>query len=87
MDICLDYLVIEGTRRYNMKCPHCQVGNAQRVDMDTKAADSALGDILLDCDMSYQTQKKHILGNIFKEPIKDILIRNLSDAQTEIVYG
>ena len=55
--------------------------------MDTKAADNALGDVLLDCDMSYQTQKKHILGNIFKEPIKDILIRNLSDAQTEVVYG
>ena len=87
MDICLDYLVVEGTRRCNMKCPHCLRGNAQGADMDTKAADNALGDVLLDCDMSYQTQKKHILGNIFKEPIKDILIRNLSDAQTEVVYG
>ena len=66
MDIRLDYLVIEGTRRYNMKCPHCQVGNAQRVDMDTKAADSALGDVLLDCDMSYQTQKKTYLGKYFQ---------------------
>lgn len=240
MDICLDYLVIEGTRKCNMKCPHCLRGNSQRIDMDTKVADivtrqlssiycitftggepslntkiirefqygvmfndcsvnrfwvttnarfykedfadaltdlysicdekdeccltisgdqyhfcqsrkavdkyskldffsnermrmlrddaiinegyakknqfgvrklipnrriteynqcddtllisdmiyiNALGDVLLDCDMSYQTQKKHILGNIFKEPIKDILIRNLSDAQTEVVYG
>lgn len=240
MDICLDYLVVEGTRKCNMKCPHCLRGNAQRVDMDTRVADivtrqlssiycitftggepslntkiirefqygfmfndcsvnrfwvttnarfykedfvdaltdlysicderdeccltisgdqyhfcqsrkavdkyseldffsdermrmlrddaiinegyakknqfgvrelipnrriteynqcddtllisdmiyiNALGDVLLDCDMSYQTQKKHTLGNIFKEPIKDILIRNLSDAQTEVVYG
>ena len=66
MDICLDYLVIEGTRRYNTKCPHCQLGNAQRVDMDTKAADNALGDVLLDCDMSYQTQKKTYLGKYFQ---------------------
>lgn len=240
MDICLDYLVVEGTRKCNMKCPHCLRGNSQRVDMDTRVADiitrqlssiycitftggepslntkiirefqyvfmfndcsvnrfwvttnarfykedfadaltdlysicderdeccltisgdqyhfcqsrkavdkyseleffsdermrmlrddaiinegyakknqfgvrklipnrriteynqcddtllisdmiyiNALGDVLLDCDMSYQTQKKHTLGNIFKEPIKDILIRNLSDAQTEVIYG
>lgn len=48
---------------------------------------NALGDVLLDCDMSYQTQKKHVLGNVLKESLKDILIRNLADSKTEVVYG
>lgn len=38
MGIYLSYLVIEGTRRCNMKCPHCLRGNAQRVDMDNEVA-------------------------------------------------
>ena len=38
MDINLSYLIVEGTRRCNMKCPHCLRGAAQRVDMDTRIA-------------------------------------------------
>ena len=38
---------------------------------------NALGDILLSSDLSYQSQKKYVLGNILKEPLKEILIRNL----------
>ena len=48
---------------------------------------NALGDVLLDCDMSYQTQKKHVLGNVLNESLKDILIRNLADSEMEVVYG
>ena len=48
---------------------------------------NALGDVLLDCDMSYQTQKKHVLGNVLNESLKDILIRNLDDSEMEVVYG
>ena len=48
---------------------------------------NALGDVLLDCDMSYQTQKKHVLGNVLQESLKDILIRNLADSKMEVVYG
>lgn len=48
---------------------------------------NALGDVLLDCDMSYQTQKKHVLGNVLNESLEDILIRNLADSEMEVVYG
>lgn len=40
---------------------------------------NALGDVLLACDLSYQSQKKYVLGNILKEPLKTILIRNLDE--------
>lgn len=33
MELCLESLVVEITRRCNMKCPHCLRGNAQRVDI------------------------------------------------------
>lgn len=39
MGIKLGCLVIEGTRKCNMKCAHCMRGNAQRVNMDNSAAD------------------------------------------------
>lgn len=42
---------------------------------------NALGDVLLACDLSYQSQKKHILGNVLKEPLLDILMKNLSVTQ------
>lgn len=39
MGIKLGYLVIEGTRKCNMKCAHCLRGNAQRVNMENSVAD------------------------------------------------
>lgn len=39
MGIKLGYLIIEGTRKCNMKCAHCLRGNAQRVNMDNSVAD------------------------------------------------
>lgn len=60
---------------------------ADQLFIDDTIYINALGDVLLDCDMSYQTQKKHVLGNVLKESLKDILIRNLADSKTEVVYG
>ena len=38
---------------------------------------NAVGDVLLSCDLSYLHQKKHSLGNVLREPLQDILLRNL----------
>lgn len=40
---------------------------------------NAKGDVLLNCDLSYQKQKKYVIGNVLKESLKDILIRNLDE--------
>jgi hypothetical protein len=34
---------------------------------------NANGDVLNDCDMSYQTQDENILGNIFEDNYFDII--------------
>jgi len=39
---------------------------------------NAKGDVLLSCDLSYESQKKHSIGNVLAEPIEEILIRNLA---------
>lgn len=39
---------------------------------------NAKGDVLLGCDLSYISQKRHILGNVLEEPLHDILMRSLS---------
>lgn len=36
------------------------------------------GDVLLSCDLSYISQKRHIIGNVLKEPLQNILMRSLS---------
>ena len=40
---------------------------------------NAKGDVLLNCDLSYQKQKKYVIGNVLKESLNDILIRNLDE--------
>ncbi len=44
---------------------------------------NAKGDVLLECDLSYQSQKKYTIGNILEESLKDILMRNLEDSVME----
>ena len=41
----LDYLVLETTRRCNMKCAHCLRGPAQNKDMPYEVIDNALKDV------------------------------------------
>ena len=48
---------------------------------------NALGDVLLNCDLSYRSQKKSTIGNIFNESLKDIFVRNLADTRMEEIYG
>lgn len=38
---------------------------------------NAKGDVILCCDLSYISQKKHSLGNVLQEPLEQILMRNL----------
>ena len=38
---------------------------------------NAKGDVLLGCDLSYKSQKKHAVGNVLAEPLADILRRQL----------
>ena len=41
---------------------------------------NAKGDVLLCCDLSYIHQKKHIIGNILREPLEAILMRKMDIA-------
>ena len=43
--ISLEFLAIETTRRCNMACSHCYVGEAQDVDLDTGAIDALLNQV------------------------------------------
>lgn len=45
MDISLDNLVFETTRRCNMHCPHCLRGDAQNRDITEAVIDAALSEI------------------------------------------
>jgi len=45
MDIYVDNLVLEITRRCNMKCRHCMRGPARRLDMDKQVINRILGQI------------------------------------------
>lgn len=38
---------------------------------------NAKGDVLLDCDLSYASQRKHTIGNVLTEPLEQILRRRL----------
>jgi len=38
---------------------------------------NAKGDVLLCCDLSYKSQKKHVIGNVMTEPLETIIRRNL----------
>lgn len=38
---------------------------------------NAKGDVLLCCDLSYAHQKKHIIGNVLRKPLADILMRKI----------
>jgi len=40
---------------------------------------NAKGDVLLCCDLSYNRQRYHAIGNILKESFENILIRNLCE--------
>jgi hypothetical protein len=37
------------------------------------------GDVLTNCDLSYESQIKYKLGNVLKEPLKDIILRNCKE--------
>jgi len=38
---------------------------------------NAKGDVLLCCDLSYESQKKHAIGNVLVDSLDDILLRRL----------
>jgi len=38
---------------------------------------NALGNVLLDCDLSYARQKEYSIGNVLQEPLAEILMRQL----------
>jgi MoaA/NifB/PqqE/SkfB family radical SAM enzyme len=46
------------------------------ITLDNLIYVNAQGDILLDCDMSYKTQKKYILGNVLDKSLAQIIIEN-----------
>ena len=45
---------------------------------------NAKGDVLLSCDLSYISQKRHIIGNVLNEPLHDILMRSLSKVKQQV---
>lgn len=43
--------------------------------VDSQIYINALGDVLLHCDLSYESQKKHVIGNVLREPLDEIILR------------
>lgn len=45
---------------------------------------NAKGDVLFECDLSYNRQKRHAMGNVLRESFKDILLRNLRESKQKV---
>lgn len=85
-----DDLLFEGNAKKNQMCSR-KVEIDHEIadyDMDTESnflyvGDpiyvNAKGDVLLCCDLSYNHQRHHVIGNVLKEPFEDILMRNLCE--------
>lgn len=48
----------------------------ENIVVDSLVYINVFGDVIPDCDYSYENQKDHVLGNVLQEPLIDIIKRN-----------
>ena len=64
-----------GYREHSIIPPRIEVEEDGRILVETLYI-NAKGDVLSDCDLSYELQEEHKMGNIFETPLEEILLKH-----------